>query len=171
MKLTALIVVVLAIAYGSTPVAAIYGPVTTVAPTVVNFLFNGIRDLLTYTLQTIFDTINNLLVLIFKKLLGLVKIFVPGDKLLPLRDLILQLLRLPKPNLISVLVALFQLLRIDGTLLLNLIPIKLANTPINVFDVINIAAPFFTGLNVTVSHFLNAIGIYLQRYYYALAFP
>lgn len=177
MKFAAIILVAfaLAVGYGTAPVAANKRRdlEAAIAPDVANLLLDGIRNLLTAALKYLFTSINNLLLLIFKALLSLVTLLAPGTTLLPLADLLPPLLALPKPTLATVALALFKLLKVgkEGITILKLVPIPVGETPINLYELLEIAAPFLKGLSIALIDLLNALAIYLGRYFYSLTFP
>lgn len=166
-----LIALVLTVQYGSAPVAASGNGSGALSADVANPLLDGIRNLLTAALKFIFSEVDNLLLLLFNGLLRLTTIFAQWNLLLPLDRLLPPLLALDNPVLSTVAAALFDLLGVDGTPILKLVPVPIGKTPINLYKLLELAAPSLKGLNILLIDLLNAVALYLVKYFYSLRFP
>lgn len=171
MKFTAAILVafILAVGFGSTPVAANRG--NALSTNLFNKLLGAVNTLLDSFLIKLFDYINNIFFVLLKSLLNLITLLVPGRTQLNLAKLLPPLLALEKPTLSSVAATLFRILRVDGTAILTLIPGSVGRTPINLNILLKTAAPFTKGKTITLEKLLLALALYLSKYEYSIKFP
>lgn len=163
---TALLVTfILAIEFGSTPVAANGGALTA---DLFDQLLVGVKTLLDLVLKALFNSINSLLLLLFKSLLNLVTLLIPGETQLNLATLLPPLLALGNPTLATLAKALFTILGIDGTAILALIPDSVGKTSIKLDTLLKTAAPLLQGKKITLANLLLALALYLSRYEYSI---
>lgn len=170
MKFTAAIFVafILAVGFGSTPVAA---SGNSLATSLFGELLNGVNTLIDLILKALFNAIDNLLFLLLKTLLNLATILVPGGKELSLVTLLPPLLALKKPTLATLIAAVFKVLCVDGSPILALIPPSIGKTPIILDTLLKTAAPLLTGKTITFENLLLAVAIYLSKYEYSIKLP
>lgn len=159
---------ILAIGFGSTPVAATG---TAIAPSVFDILLVGVNKLLENLLEALFSVINKLLLLLFESLLGLITKLADGSTRIALAKLLPLLLALKSPTLAKVAAALFKLLGKNGAPILALIPPCIGATPIDLDTLLEVAASLLDGDSITLSNLIRALAKYLVTYQYSIKLP
>lgn len=159
------IAIIVVVGYGFETVTAQAVTPSPPPPDLLNQLLAGVRTLLTTALSTLFAAINKLLLLIFKKVLLLLTLLLPASFSFELAILVPGLLALKEPTLETVAQVVLTTLKIDGTLVLAIVPVPILNTPIDVNELLKQIKPFLSGSKITFGGLLTAVAKYLGTIY------
>ena len=135
------------------------------SPILLNGLVAIVRLVLTALIKLLFSATDSLLLFVFRVLLSLLTLFKPAGFTFKLSLIVPGLLALKKPTLLSVANTVLEALKIDGSLVLALVPVGILNTPIKLNALLKLLQPFLKGEKIPLVGLLEAVAEYLGLFY------
>lgn len=135
------------------------------SPILLNGLVAIVKGLLTALVKLLFSATDSLLLFVIRVLLSLLTLFKPAGFTFKLSTIVPGLLALKKPTLLSVAISVLQALKIDGSLVLGLVPDGILNTPIKLNALLKLLQPYLKGENISLVGLLEALAEYLGLFY------